>query len=47
MRQASVSEALSGLDSIGRIWRNRRLFAGVFLGTIAIALGALLVLPVR
>ena len=47
MRHASVSEALSGLDSLGKIWRNRRVFAGVFLGTIVITIVALLVLPVR
>ena len=35
MRHASVSEALSGLDSLGKIWRNRRVFAGVFLGTVS------------
>jgi uncharacterized protein involved in exopolysaccharide biosynthesis/Mrp family chromosome partitioning ATPase len=47
MRHASISEALSGLESAGKIWRHRRVFAGVFLGTISIAILALLVLPVR
>lgn len=47
MRHARISEVLSGLESLDRIWRHRRVFAGVFLGTIAIAIVALLVLPVR
>src|SRR5262245_52281899 len=47
MRHASASEALSGLESLGRIWRRRRVFAAVFLGTIALTIVALLVLPVR
>ncbi|MES1149005.1 MAG: lipopolysaccharide biosynthesis protein, partial [Bradyrhizobium guangdongense] len=47
MRHASVSESLSGLESLARIWRRRRLFATVFFGTIALTVVALLVLPVR
>jgi uncharacterized protein involved in exopolysaccharide biosynthesis/Mrp family chromosome partitioning ATPase len=47
MRHASISESLSGLYSVGKIWRNRRVFAGVFLGIIAATIVALLVLPVR
>lgn len=47
MRHASVSESLSGLESLARIWRRRRVFAAVFLGTIALTIVALLVLPVR
>lgn len=47
MRHASISETLSGLESVGRIWRRRRLFAAVFLGAIAVAVLALIVLPVR
>src|SRR5262245_12671512 len=47
MRHAGVSKAASGLDSLGKIWRSRRVFAAVFLGVIGITIVALLVLPVR
>jgi uncharacterized protein involved in exopolysaccharide biosynthesis len=47
MRHASISEALTGLESVGKVWRHKRLFAAVLSGTIGIAIVALLVLPVR
>ena len=47
MRRVDTSEALSGLESFGKIWRRRRVFAGVFLGTIVVAVLALVVLPAR
>src|SRR5215468_4517800 len=47
MRHAGISKAASGLDSLGKIWRSRRVFAAVFLGIVGITIVALLVLPVR
>jgi polysaccharide biosynthesis transport protein len=47
MRHASISEALSSLDTFSRLWRRRRVFATAFLATIGITVFALLVLPVR
>lgn len=47
MRPASLSDALSGLDAVAKIWRRRRIFAAVFAATIGIAIAALVVLPVR
>ena len=47
MRQASISEALLGLDALGRVWRRRRIFGVVFAATIGVAAVALMLLPVR
>ncbi|WP_315740807.1 MULTISPECIES: exopolysaccharide transport family protein [unclassified Bradyrhizobium] len=47
MRQAGLTEALSGLDALGRIWRRRGVFAIVAGAVLAIAVIALVVLPVR
>src|SRR5271166_132901 len=47
MRHASIPEALSRLDAFNRLWRRRRVFLAVFLATIAVAVAALVVLPVR
>ena len=46
-RQAGLSEALSGLDAVGRIWRRRRLFGVVFAAVVGLAVLALILLPVR
>jgi uncharacterized protein involved in exopolysaccharide biosynthesis/Mrp family chromosome partitioning ATPase len=47
MRQARISEALSGLDAVSRIWRRRRLFGVVFAAVMGLAVLALILLPVR
>ena len=47
MRHAQIPEALSRLEAFDRLWRHRRVFAAVFLTTIAAAILALIVLPVR
>src|SRR5579883_869956 len=47
MRHAIIPEALSRLDAFNRLWRNKRVFLAVFLATIAAAVAALIVLPVR
>jgi len=47
MRHASIPEALSRLDAFNRLWRRKRVFLAVFLATIAVAIAALIVLPVR
>lgn len=47
MRPASLSDALSGLGAVAQVWRHRRVFAAVFAATMAIAILALIVLPVR
>ena len=46
-RGASIPESLSRLDAFNRLWRKRRAFLAVFLATIAVAVAALVVLPVR
>jgi polysaccharide biosynthesis transport protein len=46
-RGASILESLSRLDAFNRLWRKRRVFLAVFLATIAVAVAALVVLPVR
>ena len=46
-RQAGISEAFSGLDAIGRIWRRRRIFGVAFAAVIGLAVLALILLPVR
>jgi len=47
MRHASIPEALSRLDAFNRLWRRKRVFLAVFLATIAVAIAALIVLPMR
>ncbi|WP_315781551.1 exopolysaccharide transport family protein [Bradyrhizobium sp. SZCCHNPS1003] len=47
MRQAGLTEALSGLDALGRIWRRRGVFAIVAGAVLALAVAALVLLPVR
>ena len=47
MRHAIIPEALSRLDAFNRLWRNKRVFLAVFLATVAAAVAALIVLPVR
>ncbi|MGJ4927639.1 exopolysaccharide transport family protein [Bradyrhizobium sp. HKCCYLS2038] len=47
MRQATLSEALSGFDAVARIWRRRGVFALVAGAVLAVAVAALVLLPVR
>ncbi|MGY3448845.1 exopolysaccharide transport family protein [Bradyrhizobium sp. USDA 4353] len=47
MRQAALNEALSGFDAVARIWRRRGVFALVAGTVLAIAVAALVLLPVR
>jgi uncharacterized protein involved in exopolysaccharide biosynthesis/Mrp family chromosome partitioning ATPase len=47
MRHAIIPEALSRLDAFNRLWRKKRVFFVVFLATIAVAVAALVLLPVR
>ena len=47
MRPLSTTKALAGLEAFDKVWRHKRVFAGVFLGTMIVAIVALLVLPVR
>ncbi|WP_284416942.1 MULTISPECIES: exopolysaccharide transport family protein [unclassified Bradyrhizobium] len=47
MRQAALNEALSGFDAVARIWRRRGVFALVAGAVLALAVVALVVLPVR
>ncbi|MGJ5023509.1 exopolysaccharide transport family protein [Bradyrhizobium oligotrophicum] len=47
MRQAALGEALSGIDAVARIWRRRGVFAVVAGAVLALAVAALVLLPVR
>ncbi|WP_316187919.1 MULTISPECIES: exopolysaccharide transport family protein [unclassified Bradyrhizobium] len=47
MRQAALGEALSGIDAVARIWRRRGVFAIVAGAVLALAVAALVLLPVR
>ncbi|WP_175345317.1 GNVR domain-containing protein [Bradyrhizobium sp. ORS 375] len=47
MRQAALNEALSGFDAVARIWRRRGVFALVAGTVLALAVAALVLLPVR
>ncbi len=47
MRHAHIPEALSRLEAFNRLWRRRRVFSAVFVATLAAAILALVVLPVR
>jgi len=47
MRRTSISEALSRLGTLGRIWRRRRTFGTVFAAFMGLAVLALILLPVR
>ncbi len=47
MEQTNTSNAGSGLDTLARLWRRRRVFGVAFAATICLAVLALLVLPVR
>ncbi len=47
MRQAALGEALSGIDVVARIWRRRGVFAIVAGAVLALAVAALVLLPVR
>jgi uncharacterized protein involved in exopolysaccharide biosynthesis/Mrp family chromosome partitioning ATPase len=47
MRQAALSEALSGFDALARIWRRRGVFAIVAGAVLGLAIAALVLLPVR
>ncbi|NPU14294.1 lipopolysaccharide biosynthesis protein [Bradyrhizobium sp. 83002] len=47
MRQAALSEALSGFDAVARIWRRRDVFAIVACAVLGLAIAALVLLPVR
>ncbi|WP_315787238.1 MULTISPECIES: exopolysaccharide transport family protein [unclassified Bradyrhizobium] len=47
MRQAALSEALSGFDAVARIWRRRGVFAIVAGAVLGLAIAALVLLPVR
>ncbi|WP_257169998.1 exopolysaccharide transport family protein [Bradyrhizobium sp. SRS-191] len=47
MRQAALNEALSGFDAVAQIWRRRGVFALVAATVLAVAVAALVLLPVR
>jgi len=47
MRRAIAAEGLLGRELFDRLWRRRRVFASVFVTTIALTVLALIVLPVR
>ncbi|MGJ4892568.1 exopolysaccharide transport family protein [Bradyrhizobium sp. HKCCYLRH3099] len=47
MRQAALNEAFSGFDAVARIWRRRGVFAIVAGAVLALAVAALVLLPVR
>ena len=47
MRQAPLTETLSGLDALGRIWRRRGVFVVVAAVIMGLAVAALILLPVR